>query len=254
MLKFCMVICLLLSPLGIGICNATHPLVTDDAGTVRKGNTQIEVSGEYEQQGDHGTKERTLTFGSALTYGVTEASDIVFSTPYLFTRTKESGNTERKHGFGDMTAEFKWRWYEKNGLALALKPGLILPTGNDREGLGAGKVGYQFFLIATKELEPFAFHLNAGYIRNENTVHEREDLWHASLAGELCLAEGVTLVANSGIERDPDPSCKREQTFVLVGLIWDLSKWCAVDGGLKYGSAKNGSHGWSLLAGLTFQF
>jgi hypothetical protein len=254
MLKFYLVIGLLLSPLHIGICSAAHPLVTDDAGTMGWGNTAIEVNGEYERQKDHATKERVFSVGSTVSYGVIEAGDIVFSAPYLLTRTTESGETAREQGFGDMVAEFKWRWYEKDGLSLALKPGLVLPIGNDNRGLGAGKVGYQLFMIATKELKPFLFHANAGYIRNENTVGEREDLWHASLAGELPVAENLSLVANGGIDRDPDPSYRKEQYFCLGGLIWTLSKSFAFDGGLKYSATMGGAHGWSFLTGATFQF
>lgn len=254
MLKFYLVICFLLSLVGIGICMAAHPLITDDTGTMGRGNTQIEVNGEYERQKDHGVREGTFSISSTISHGLTETSDIVFSAPYLFTRTEETGNTERERGFGDVVAEFKWRWYENNGLSLALKPGLILPTGNDRRGLGAGKVGYQVYLIATKEVKPLSLHANAGYIRNENTQGERRDLWHASLAGELPITDSLTAVANVGAERDPDPSFSREQTFVLGGVIWAVSKSLALDGGLKYSSTKNGSHGWSLLTGVTFQF
>lgn len=254
MLKFCPVVFFLLSPLFTGLCMAAHPLITDDAGTMGKAKTQIEVNGQYERQKDHGIRERTFTLGSTVSYGLTETSDMVLTVPYLFTRTKESHNTHRERGFGDVTAELKWRWYEGSGLSLAIKPGMIFPTGNDRRGLGAGKVGYQLFVIATKEAKPFTFHANAGYIGNKNTGGEREDLWHASLAGELPLGENLTIVANGGIERDPERSFHRERIFVLGGLIWRLSESFAIDGGLKYSSTKTGSHGWSLLTGVTFMF
>jgi hypothetical protein len=32
---------------------------------------------------------------------------------------------------------------------------------------GKGRATYNFFFIATKEMKPWAFHLNLGYIRNE---------------------------------------------------------------------------------------
>lgn len=254
MLRFCLAICLLISPLGLGICSAAHPLITDDAGTMGRGKAQIEVNGEYERERDHGTKERTLILSSTLSYGVVETGDFVLSVPYLFTRTTESGDTERERGVGDMMAEFKWRCYEKDGLSLAVKPGLLLPSGNDRRGLGAGKVGYQLFLIATEEVEPFTFHGNMGYMRSENTLDQRKDLWHVSVAGELPATEHVTVVANVGMERDSDPSSRREQTFFLGGLIWALSKSIALDGGLKYSTTTGAGHSWSLLGGFAYQF
>jgi hypothetical protein len=32
----------------------------------------------------------------------------------------------------------KWRFYEKDGLSFAIKPGIILPTGEEDKGLGDG--------------------------------------------------------------------------------------------------------------------
>ena len=64
------------------------------------------------------------------------------------------------------------RFYEHADLSLAIKPGLTLPTGDDEKGLGTGKATYRLFFIASQEMDPWAFHLNLGYIRNENTLEE----------------------------------------------------------------------------------
>jgi hypothetical protein len=251
--RLILIVFLLLFLSGVRICGAGHPLITDDAGTAGQGVTQIEVNSEYEREKDRGTKERTFSFSSSITYGVIEAGDIVLSTSHLLTRTDDSSQTQREHGIGDLAAEFKWRWYEKNGLSLAFKPGFVLPTGNDRRGLGTGKVGYTFFFIATQELKALTLHGNVGYLKNENTQGEREDLWHISLAGEAPLSASIALVGNVGLCRDNDPSSKRERSFALAGLIWTLSKSFSVDGGLKYSFARGG-YGWSALGGLAFQF
>lgn len=251
-LKFYLVICLLLSPFGAGICKAAHPLITDDAETIGRGNTEIEVNGEYERLKNHGMKETTIIFGSTVTYGLVEDGDLAVSFPYLFTHAKYD-RTERERGFGDVLIECKWRFYGKNDLSLALKPGLLLPFGDDGKGLGTGKAAYQIFAIATKELKPFLVHVNAGYLLNKNRLDEREDLWHLSLAGEAPIGENLTAVANVGMDRDPDPAHHREQSFILGGLIWALTKSVALDGGIKY-SASGSVHSWSLLTGLTFQF
>ncbi|HUN55298.1 MAG TPA: transporter [Smithella sp.] len=65
---------------------------------------------------------------------------------------------------------------------MAFKPGISFPTGDDKRGLGAGALGGHLYLIASQELGPWAFHGNLGYIRNENTIDERKDIWHASFA------------------------------------------------------------------------
>jgi hypothetical protein len=46
--------------------------------------------------------------------------------------------------------------------AIAPRFSVILPTGNKDLGLGTGEVGYQFNLPLSKELDPFAYHFNAG--------------------------------------------------------------------------------------------
>jgi hypothetical protein len=40
-------------------------------------------------------------------------------------------------------------------------------------------------LTATKESKPFIINANAGYLPNKNTLDEREDLWHLSLAAKF---------------------------------------------------------------------
>jgi hypothetical protein len=105
--------------------------------------------------------------------------------------------------------EVKWRFLEKDGFALALKPGVILPSGNDQKGLGAGKTGYGAFLIASKELEPFTVLLNIGYIRNENKGEERVELWRLSAAAIYEATEHLKLVADIGQATSIDKSVDR---------------------------------------------
>jgi hypothetical protein len=47
--------------------------------------------------------------------------------------------------------------------AIAPRISVILPTGDEDRGLGAGEVAYQFNLPVSKELDRFAFHFNAGF-------------------------------------------------------------------------------------------
>jgi hypothetical protein len=122
-----------------------------------------------------------------------------------------------------MSLDLKWRFFEKDGWGLALKPGITLPTGNEDRGLGGGRTTYRLFFITTKELEPWAFHLNLGYIRNENNAGVRSDLWHALLAGEVDPVENLKAVNNIGIETNPTPG-STHPVFALGGLIYELSE------------------------------
>jgi len=113
--------------------------------------------------------------------------------------------------------ETKWRLFEKDKFSVALKPGISIPTGNDEKGLGAGLLGGHLFLIASQELGSWAFHGNLGYIRNENKVDERKDIWHASFAATWEVIKNLKLVADIGIERNPDEDAKNDPAFIIGG-------------------------------------
>ena len=145
--------------------------------------------------------------------------DLVIGLPYQHLRVKEADTTMTENGLSDTAIEVKWRFYEHDDLSLAIKPGLTLPTGDDDRGLSSGKTTYSLFFIASKEMDPWAFHLNLGYIRNENTLGDEKDLWHASFASTVAVAEHLTAVANIGVERNPDKLADADPAFLLGGLI-----------------------------------
>jgi hypothetical protein len=68
-------------------------------------------------------------------------------------------------GFGDMLVNYRYQLVYEDDVhpAVAPRAALILPTGDFDHRLGAGTVGYNFNLPISKEVDPFAFHLNAGY-------------------------------------------------------------------------------------------
>lgn len=110
-----------------------------------------------------------------------------------------------------------------------------------------------FFLIGSKELGPCAFHANLGYIRNENKVDERKDIWHASLAATWEVIKNLKLVANVGIERNPDDDANNDPAFLIGGVIYSINEKVDVDLGVKGGLSKSETD-LSLLAGVTLRF
>ncbi|RMG57299.1 MAG: transporter [Deltaproteobacteria bacterium] len=232
---------------------AAHPLITDDTGTQGKGKLQLEVNGEFAREDEGGVKEDATELATILSYGVLDSVDLVLGIPYQFIRVKDAGNTTTENGISDVLLELKWKFYGKDGLSLALKPGLSLPTGDDEKGLGAGKAGFSYFFILTKEVEPWAVHLNLGYIRNENTADEREDLWHASLAAQVQATEKLNIVGNIGAERNADRSSDTPPAFILGGVIYSLSENFDVDLGIKAGLNKPETD-YSILTGITYIF
>lgn len=236
-----------------GLSFAAHPLVTDDTGTQGKGKFQLEVNGEYAHEDEDGAKADTTEVAATLSYGIVDSVDLILGVPYQFIRVKEEGATARENGISDLSLELKWRFYEKDGLSLGLKPGISIPTGDEGKGLGAGKVAYSVFLIGTKEIEPWAFHLNLGYIRNENKADERENLWHASIAAQVEAVKDLNVVANIGIERNTDSLVNTHPAFILGGIIYSLSETIDIDFGIKAGLNKPETD-YSLLAGIAWRF
>ena len=232
---------------------ASHPLITDDAGTIGSGKAQLELNGEYGHDEEDGVTTTTTEGAAALSYGITDSMDLVVGLPYLHSREKDAGATLSEHGLSDTSVEMKWGFYENNGLSLALKPGLSLPTGDDEKGLGSGKATYSLFFITSKAMDPWAVHFNLGYIVNENTVEEKKDLWHASLASTVALTEQLTAVADLGIASNPDPSAGTDPAFLLTGIIYTLSEGLSLDCGIKYG-LNSSETDYTVLAGITWAF
>lgn len=237
---------------------AAHPLITDDTGTQGKGKFQLEINGETsydkEKEDDLTVKETGSEVAAALSYGVLDNLDVVIGLPYQWSKTKEDNEVvSDEAGISDVSLEVKWMFYEKDGLSLALKPGITLPTGDDEKGLGTGRMTYSIFFITSKEVEIWAFHLNLGYIGNENKADDRKDLWHASLASTVEVMKNLQLVANIGAEKNPDRTSHTDPAFILGGLIYSLSENLDVDFGIKGGLNKPETD-LTLLAGMALRF
>ncbi len=169
-----------------GLAFAAHPLITDDKGTQGKGKFQLEVNSEFtydkervfdEDAGEHVT-EKTIggELAAILSYGVKDNLDIVLGFPYQWNKAKKDGTVESDvDGISDISLEAKWRFFEQDGLSFALKPGVTLPTGDEKKGLGNGRASYGLVLITTKEIEPWAFHLNLGYTHNGYKLQEDKE-------------------------------------------------------------------------------
>ena len=242
---------------------AAHPLITDDTGTQGKGKFQVEVNSEfnYDREKEEGvtTKETGGEIAAILSYGILDNIDIVLGMPFQMLKIKEDDElTSRERGISDLSLEVKWRFYEKDGLGFALKPGITLPTGNEKKGLGNGRPSYGLAFITTKELGPWAFHFNLGYTRNEYKLREdkeanRKDIWHVSLASVVEVVKNLKLVGNIGMERNPEKASSKHPAFILGGLIYSISENVDIDIGVKGGLNKPETD-FTILAGIAFRF
>lgn len=242
---------------------AAHPLITDDAGTQGKGKFALEINSEFNREKETvdgiTVKETGSEVAAIVSYGFIDNADIVLGIPYQWTKTKEDGEvTSDEDGIGEMSVEIKWRFFEKEGLGFALKPGITLPTGDEEKGLGNGRASYGLMFITTKEIESWAFNLNLGYMHNEYDRREDEDanrkeIWHASLATQTEVIKNLTAVANIGVERNPDKESNTHPAFVLGGLIYSITENFDIDAGIKAGLNKPETD-LTFLAGMAMRF
>ncbi len=274
---------------------ALHPLITEDTGTQGKGKFEFEFGFNYERdnylwerksmqslldndQGKGSARDRLYEFGAALAYGVTDSIDIEIGLPFQHVRSTEKGiyscfdlmevepfwNEPRRSkssagGLSDTSLDIKWKFLDLGPAGFVLKPVMTFPTGNEDDGLGAGLMGFEGYLVSTIDLTPVIIHINLGYKRNGNTQNEREDLWHVSAALELwVIKEQLRLVGDVGFGRNPDKSSKMQDIYALGGIILSPNPNFDLDLGIKSSLSPAGSESpgadYSILGGTTIRF
>lgn len=241
---------------------AALPLITDDTGTQGKGKSQIEICNQWgfdkETDDSSGTNVTTRTRQAELkfqyAYGITETADLILGLPYQWRKTETDDVTDSDvNGVADLSLEVKWRFYEKDGLSFALKPGVTLPAGDRDKGLGTGRTTGTIFFSATQDWEGWTVHANLGYKRNENKLDQREDIWHASAAGEWKATKNLRLAGNIGVESNPDPASQTNPAFALGGFIYSVSKDLDLCAGVKRGLNKAETD-YTVMGGITIRF
>jgi len=248
----------LISLLGSEAAFAKDILITNDTGTQGKGAVLVEVNGEYgsDQATSEGVSIKQTGIGveAIFSYGVMQEADIIFAFPYLQDKVEENNIViQNEKGISDISVELKWRFYETEGLSFALKPGLSLPTGNEKRGLGTGKAGYNLFLVSTKEVKSMIYNFNLAYFRNENEARERKDLWYASFAMEYIWRENMRFIVNTGIERSPEKMSNSHPAFVLGGINHSLTDKFDINAGVKAG-LNSAETDITYLAGIAAKF
>jgi hypothetical protein len=229
------------------------PRFPPDTGTQGRGKFQVELFGEYGHDEDEIITSKNSDLSATLTYGLIDPIDIVLSVPYQAWRSNDSDSVVKGDGIGDLAMEAKWRFFESEGISLALKPGFTIPTGDEEKGFGAGRSTYYLYLIASKGIETRAFHINLAYIRDENTVDERKDVWHASVAATVDVMKELKLVGDFGGETNPDRSSNTPPVYILGGFIYSPSENFDIGLGVKGGLTESETD-IAVRGGITYRF
>lgn len=257
---------------------ALHPLITDDTGTQGKGKFELEMGFQYDHddfrwvdthpesimqsaavgQNNFGRvlyRDDSNTFTVTLSYGIIDNLDVIIGLPFANVKTKEkrtyfdqpfqfvsAKSTSTSSGLTDISAEIKWKFFEYSVISLALKPGIVFPSGDAYRGLGVGRFGGYGYFITTLNFSPVIMHINLGYIRNQNILREREDIWHASLAFEFWLVRDyLRLVANCAVEPNRHKWSYMPDVIVDGGIVVSPTENVDIDLGFKYRFSRKGT-------------
>lgn len=243
---------------------AAHPLMTDDAATLGRRVVQVElgsaVSRDRSRAGDGTrTREDAAEVVLAVGAGLRGDLDLTLGVPLAGARTVAEGDAaQARGGLGDLTLDLKWRAMEAGGLAVALRPGVTLPTGDARRGLGTGRACFAATLIVSQELGPVSLHANLAYLRDAYAGSAdrrtlRADRLRASAATVLEVTPTVRLAADAGAERDPDRSEDAWGAHALGAALVAVSPRVDLDAGVKVGLTAPATDVTALF-GLTCRF
>lgn len=230
--------------LGVSPAFGAHPLITDDAFTQGKGKSQVEASLQYDRDDDDGIRTDVATAKIQFSYGLLEPLDLIMEIPRLAVRQTQAGDTTNSDGIGDITLSMKWRLSgEKEGLQLALKPFVTVPTGDEERGLGFGREAYGITLISTWDREAWCVSVNLGYQHVEYGLQSdreayRPDIWSASLSAQYRIVERVWLAGEAGLTSNPDKASDTPPAFINAGVIYGLTDSVDLDVGYRYGLNK----------------
>ncbi len=233
---------------------AAHPLITDDTGTQGRGNIQIELTTEHGYEQEDGIRENTVTTNAVFTYGALDSVDVILTFPHRRIGSEtEDGSRTVNQGRGDIGLDVKWRFYEKDNLSFALKPGLTMPTGDETKNLGAGRARQSLYLTTSYNADPWEYHLHLGYIHNRNVLDQHESQRHVSAAAGRRIGDRLKLVADYGTDTPASQASSLNSEFLVLGAIYSVRKGLDLDFGAKWGLTPPETD-FTWLGGISLRF
>jgi len=206
---------------------AARPLTTDDAGTVKEGASELEMSYDLSRDEDQ-TQNQTL--GISIKHGLIQRLDLCIALPYHIQPEEE---------FGDAQVGIKYLLSKETG---------NLPAFSLSFGCKSGRPDCALTGIASKEVGDLVLHVNLGYMASG--LKREDGVAVCAGAVECALSKSSTLVAELVGEVDADENALE----ALVGGNYRISEQMVLDfavgKGFNRGSAKEGR----ATLGLTYGF
>ncbi len=228
-----------------------HPLLTDTAETVAPSKFEAETALEFGYNKVDSVKVSRITLQETVTGGIIPKLDGFITVP-LSSISVDRGSSETNSGFEDVTAGVKYNVTKINTINLAVKPFLVLPTGDDKKGLGAGGFGIGAVGIVSVELDSKTMIDGNLMLKHQNTDGESYNEFGISVAGKTMVAKDLKAVAELAISK-ADADGAETQALIAAGAIYRFQKNIDVDAGIRIGLTKQ-TEDFALLAGVTFRF
>ena len=207
---------------------AAHPFLTEDPGTQGAGRFELEL-GFASRVGAPDDPGREGAFTPQFSVGALDDLDLIVQAIFL---RRAPADAPVVQGSGDLVTDVKWRFYENATLALAVRAGFDLPSGEPATGLGAGRAGWHAVAIAGVTLGECAVYANAGYLR-VNQAGTRANLGYFSVALTRPDDAPLKTFVEAAIASNPDPANAQWPAIGRVGAIYTATPWLDVDVGYQ---------------------
>lgn len=152
-----------------------------------------------------------------------------------FSTLHPSASVPGAPGFGDLTADVKWRLADDAPLlgGFALLPSIKFPTGSVTRGTGTGSVDAGLLLISSHDVGPYSLDINAGLTRHGGGGTNRwqtASLWTVSFGMPLLGPTGWTMECY-GYPGTGGAGGQAPLVGFLTGPTFQVRAWLAADAG-----------------------
>ena len=208
------------------LASAAHPFLTEDPGTQGVGHYELEL-GFAARQGDPSIPGRANQFAPQFSIGVLDNLDLI-AQAFWISQTPTAAPTLL--GTGDLTLDFKWRFYDKDDLAFGVRAGADMPTDSDT-AFGADQLGWHANGIIGFSFGEYAVYGNAVYAYTRQGA--RRNLGGFSIALTRPDDKPLRGFVEAGIASNPDPANSQWPAVARTGLIYTIVEGFDVDAGVQ---------------------
>lgn len=198
---------------------AGAPFVTDDPEPVDLGHFEITLASQYAQHKD----ETSGTLPSLeINYGAAPEMDFHVTAPLAFKWTAGDGT---RLGNGDTELGSKYRFIREDDKgwrpAVAVFPLVLVPTGDERRGLGTGHTRVFLPLWLQKTFDPWTTFGGGGYWINPGSGNR--NFWFVGWAVVRQMSKTLSLGAEL-FHQTADTIDAKDTTAFNVGGTYDLTE------------------------------